>query len=159
MPTGVLLALLSAAAGEGSALTGQREPARQVVFVCEHGSAKSLIASLWFNRLARERNLTLSSVSRGVEPDETVPAGVRENLRKDGLDVGDFTPARLTAADLAQAVSVVTIGADSPLFAGLGSASLERWSDIPPASTQYEASRDAMRQRIEALLERLVKNR
>jgi pimeloyl-ACP methyl ester carboxylesterase/protein-tyrosine-phosphatase len=138
---------------------GLREPARQVVFVCEHGSAKSLIASLWFNRLARERSLALSSVSRGVEPDETVPAGVRENLRKDGLDVGDLTPARLTVADLAETASVVAIGADSPLFAGLGPASLERWSDIPPASTQYEASRDAMRQRIEALLERLAKNR
>ena len=33
------------------------ESPQTVVFVCEHGNAKSLIASEWFNRLARARGL------------------------------------------------------------------------------------------------------
>ena len=47
-----------------------------VVFVCEHGSAKSMIAALWFNRLASEQGLPLQGVSRGVNPDAKV--GTRE---------------------------------------------------------------------------------
>lgn len=46
----------------------------------------------------------------------------------------------------------------SPLFDSAAKTP-ERWDDIPPASTNYEASRDAMRQRIEALLDRLARAR
>jgi len=32
-------------------------PDSQVLFVCEHGNVKSLMASSYFNQLARERHL------------------------------------------------------------------------------------------------------
>ncbi len=41
---------------------------RMVVFVCEHGSAKSVIAAAFFDKLARERGLTLRAVARGTQP-------------------------------------------------------------------------------------------
>lgn len=130
------------------------EPATQVLFVCEHGSVKSLIASEWFNRMARERGLPLRAVSRGVEPDAAVPAGVAENLRKDGFPVAGLAPRRLEKSDVDRASHIVAIGVDSPLLAQ-AKAPVEKWSDIPPASTQYESSRDAMRERLEALFRTL----
>ncbi len=130
------------------------EPATQVLFVCEHGSVKSLIASEWFNRMARERGLPLRAVSRGVEPDASVPAGVAENLRKDGFPVASLAPRRLEKSDVDRAGHIVAIGVDSRLFAQ-ARAPVEKWSDIPPASTQYESSRDAMRERLEALFRTL----
>jgi arsenate reductase (thioredoxin) len=132
------------------------QPARpsQVVFVCQHGVVKSLIATEWFNRLAKERNLTVRAVSRGVEPGEAVPAAVKEGLKQDGFDVGSFKPKELTKADFAGAIEVVALGVESPLF-GDAPVAVERWKDIPPATTQYAASRDVMRQRIEALLKKL----
>ena len=36
----------------------------RVVFVCEHGTVKSVMAALWFNRLATERKLPFRAVSR-----------------------------------------------------------------------------------------------
>jgi protein-tyrosine-phosphatase len=62
-----------------------------VVFVCEHGSAKSVVAAANFNRLAGERGLGLRAVSRGTDPDaEIAPnaeAGLRAvPLRKSGRD-------------------------------------------------------------------------
>jgi arsenate reductase (thioredoxin) len=133
------------------------EPAAPVLFVCEHGSVKSLIASEWFNRMARERGLPLRAVSRGVEPDAGVPAGVAENLRKDGFPVASLAPRRLEKSDIDGASHIVAIGADSPLFAQ-AKAPVERWSDIPPASTQYETSREAMRKRLEALFRTLAED-
>ena len=44
-----------------------------VVFVCEHGSVKSLVAQEWFNRRAKERGLAVRAVSRGITPDASVP--------------------------------------------------------------------------------------
>jgi len=37
-----------------------------VVFVCEHGSAKNVIAAAYFNKLAKEQNLKMQAVSRGT---------------------------------------------------------------------------------------------
>ena len=45
-----------------------RQPAT-VVFVCLHGSVKSVMAAAHFNRIAKERQLPFVAVARGVEPD------------------------------------------------------------------------------------------
>ena len=62
------------------------EPAR-VVFVCEHGSVKSLIGMVYFNRSAQERGLPYRAVARGTVPEPTVPGPVREGLHAAGFDV------------------------------------------------------------------------
>jgi hypothetical protein len=43
----------------------------QVLFVCEHGNVKSLMAVSYFNQLAQERRLPFRAVSRGTAPDST----------------------------------------------------------------------------------------
>jgi protein-tyrosine-phosphatase len=48
-------------------LTPQRPP--EIVFVCEHGAAKSVIAAAWFNRLATERGLLERAIYRGASRD------------------------------------------------------------------------------------------
>jgi arsenate reductase len=134
---------------------GETRPREQtVVFVCEHGSAKSLIAAEWFNRMAREKKVAVRAVSRGVSPDATVPAWVVQELARDGFSVEGFTPRALARDDVTGAARIVTIGAKSPLFTG--ARALERWDDIPPASTSYAASRDRLRERIQALLAALA---
>lgn len=45
-----------------------------VVFVCEHGAAKSLIASAYFNTLAAERGLCARATFRGVDPKDALSA-------------------------------------------------------------------------------------
>src|SRR5215813_9354941 len=39
---------------------------RAVVFVCEHGAAKSVIATAYFNKLAAERGLAYRATFRGT---------------------------------------------------------------------------------------------
>ena len=73
-----------------------QEPAPTIVFVCEHGSAKSVIAAAHFNRLAEEKGLPYRAVSRGVQPDEAIPDGVKSGLRGDGLDVSSWKPKSST---------------------------------------------------------------
>lgn len=141
MPVALILGGLMAAPGP--------QPAGTILFVCEHGSAKSVVAAAHFNRIAAARGLPFRAVSRGTAPDaEMAPAAV-EGLLGDGLKPDDPAPTRLEQADLDAAVRVVTF---CPLPTGLQARSpVERW-EVPPVSTEYAASREALLVRIERLL-------
>jgi protein-tyrosine-phosphatase len=123
-----------------------------VIFVCLHGNAKSLIAREWFGRLAAERGVAAHAVARGLEPENPVPAAIVERLGRDGSDVSGFEARPLVPADVAGASRVVLIGVEPPSWLAGSGPIVERWDGIPPASEGYEASRDAMRTRIEKLL-------
>lgn len=134
--------------------TGQamdREPV--VLFVCEHGSAKSTVAAAYFNRLAKERGVKLRAISRGTNPDPEVAPKALKGLEADGLASGAAKPQLLSAADTAGAVRVVTFCELPKDFKT--SAPVERWDDIPPVSEDYGRSRAAIVERIKRLLEEL----
>jgi protein-tyrosine-phosphatase len=65
---------------------------QKVAFVCLHGSAKSLIAAEYFNRIAIEKNLPLRATTSGSEPDNEVPENVVAGLKRRGIDVGQVPP-------------------------------------------------------------------
>jgi protein-tyrosine-phosphatase len=151
---GSLVGLVMASGHSAVPVTSPSTPPT-VVFVCEHGSAKSLLAASLFERMARERGVTARAISRGIHPDPAVPELVVRALGTDGFDVGAFRPQPLKAADIAGSVRVVAIGADlGPLAAEAGSR-LVHWDGVPPFSTGYaEARRDLVR-RIDRLLREL----
>jgi protein-tyrosine-phosphatase len=133
-----------------AAVAGEGPP--QVVFVCAHGNVKSLIASVWFDRLAAERGIAARSTARGLTPENPVPALVAERLRSEGSDVAGYEARGLAAADVEGAAHLVLIGVEAPSWARRDGLTVHTWDGIPPASERYEASRDAMRARIEEML-------
>src|SRR5258705_12607867 len=58
-----------------------------VVFVCEHGAAKSVIATAYFNKLAAERGLPFRATFRGTAPQEELSVRAVEGLKADGLSI------------------------------------------------------------------------
>jgi arsenate reductase (thioredoxin) len=139
--------------------SGPKPATPRVVFVCEHGNVKSLIAREWFNRLAASRGLAVLSISRGLRPEAGVPPSIAASLQGDGFDVRSFEARALVAADLDHASQVVLIGAEPPVWLGRTRVPVERWEGIPAASESYRSSRDALRSRIEALLDVLAGRR
>lgn len=132
--------------------------AAQVLFVCEHGNVKSLMAASYFNELAHARALPFRAVSRASAPDsDTVPDFVRSQLSADGFDVSTFRPEAVSTADLSASQIVITIGTDLPASA-VGISNLEQWNDIPPASSDFQRSSAALKSRITELLERLQRD-
>jgi protein-tyrosine-phosphatase len=126
-----------------------------VVFVCEHGSAKSLVAASLFERMAREQGVEARAISRGTAPDPSVPPAVVEALRADGFDVSSFRPQALTSADVAGATHVVAIGVDLGTLGAKAGPRALRWDGVPPVSTSYPEARRDLVARIERLLEEL----
>ena len=125
-----------------------------VVFVCLHGSAKSLIAAEHLTRLARARGVSLRGESLGLEPDPEVPVHVVSGLAADGVDVRGYIPRLASPDSLADATRIVSFGCD------LGSlvpraTNVERWDGLPMVSDGYASARDAIVARVEALFDDL----
>ena len=128
----------------------------QVLFVCQHGNVKSLMAASYLNQLAAARGLRLRAISRGSAPDSnTVPPPIVAGLRTDGVDVSEFRPAAVSAADLAASEWIVMIGTGLPTDVDAPAVNLERWDDVPAASVNYAAARDSLKAHVQQLLERM----
>lgn len=135
-------------------MTDSTDEQRQtVLFVCLHGSAKSVIAAEYFNRGARKRGLAYIAESAGVEADPEVPQAVVAALGRDGFDVHDHTPQPMTAETLARAGRVISLGCMLPMQAA--SVRQEMWEDLPMVSDGYDVARDAIVDRVDRLLDSL----
>ena len=60
---------------------------KAVVFVCEHGAAKSVVATAYFNKLAAERGLPFRATFRGTAPQDNLSVRAVEGLKADGVTV------------------------------------------------------------------------
>ena len=136
----------------------QAQTTKKIVFVCEHGAAKSVIAATEFQRMAKDRGLNFEIVSRGTVPDAEFAPGVRAGLRADGLDAGPGNPVKVSKQDLAGATKVVSFGPDLSSLLPQGAKSLD-WSATPSPSKDYRVARDYVRQQLRGLLEEIEKER
>jgi arsenate reductase len=131
------------------------QPAPQtVLFVCEHGAAKSVVAAAHFNRVAAERGLPFRAVSRGTVPDPSVPGAISTGLENEGLAVPpSFSPALVTGGDVDAAARIVTFDLTLPMSAD--ASRLTRWDRLPAFSDGYGPASHAIAARVEALVSEL----
>jgi protein-tyrosine-phosphatase len=125
-----------------------------IVFVCLHGSVKSQMAAAHFNRIASERGLPFTAISRGIEVDTSIPTRIRDGLNLDGLAPTDDIPIGLTADEAGRATKVVAF--DTVPEARRGTSEVTYWSDVPPATKDYAAARDVIVRHIDTLVPTLV---
>jgi len=71
-----------------------------VLFLCPHGAAKSVLASAYFQRAAKERGLNVRVDAAGTEPDPAVSQAVADHLRENGYEVPVKKPRKVTGQDL-----------------------------------------------------------
>jgi len=144
----------------GVAVNGQKQDDSKgtdqtpvIVFVCEHGAAKSVVAAAHFNKLARERGLNLRAIARGTNPDKEIAPKAALGLQTDGLTSSESAPKRISKADLTNARRVVTfclLPDDYP-----GEVKVENWDGVPPMDEDYGKARDWLVERVNRLLEEL----
>jgi len=111
-----------------------------IIFVCEHGAAKSILAAAYFNKLAQERNLSLHAIARGTHPDEELSPITVAGLHEDGLTPNESVPQKLSLEEIESAQQIIAFCELSSEFKQ--KVKIEQWSDIPPVSENYEKARD-----------------
>src|SRR5881296_2455265 len=112
MLNALMLLLGFVVSGAQPQATGGREPT--VVFVCEHGAAKSVIATAYFNKLAAERGLSYRATFRGTSPQAELSQRTVEALRRDGVIVPAGKPTAIVDADVDSATHIFAIGCSLP---------------------------------------------
>ena len=149
----VLVPLLGA-----TTLPAQQESktaAPKIVFVCEHGAAKSVVAAKELEKLARERGISIQAVSRGRTPDPDIPLVVRTGLKADGIEIGTMKPVQVKPEDLRDAARVISFGPDLSAVAGQ-KVRVEDWSATPDVSGNFPAARDYIVKRLQTLLDQIA---
>jgi arsenate reductase (thioredoxin) len=139
--------------GQAQDAEKQAEQTPVVIFVCEHGAAKSILSAALFNKLAVERRLNLRAIARGTNPDPEISPKVARGLEADGLVASEPAPKKISKADLISARRVITFCAlpdDYP-----GGVQVENWDDVLPAIEDYGKARDKLTERMNRLLEEL----
>ena len=124
-----------------------------VVFVCEHGTVKSVLAMAWFERLAREAGLPYRAISRGTAPDAALPAFMLDGLRRDGFQLAGFVPKPLSKEDIDSASVVVSL--DAPDVVRLSQRPFLQWNGMPSVSANFANGRDAIKRQVEQLVDSL----
>jgi protein-tyrosine-phosphatase len=127
---------------------------KTIMFVCLHGSVKSQMAAAHFNRIAKERGLPYTAISRGIEADSSIPTRIRDNLNQDGLEPLNDVPQPLTPSEASGAVKVIAFDAVPDDKRGV--AEVNYWSDVPPATKDYAAARDVIVHHIDNLVPALA---
>lgn len=133
-------------------------PMQTVLFVCEHGAAKSVIAAAYFDKLARERGLPYRAVFRGSSPDLDLSPATRAGLTKDGFDVRTWSPALVPSSDVQVAAQVVVFATEVPGRTAAGT-KVREWNDVPAIGDGYDAASRDIRARVERLIDQLAPKR
>jgi arsenate reductase (thioredoxin) len=132
-------------------VNGQKQ---KVVFVCEHGAAKSVIAANYFNKLAAERGLNYEAVCRATVPDSTLNPGTRNGLKSDNI-TQNKNPQKLTLTDTINVKQIILF---TPAPENFKTATpIEDWSSTRNIDGTYQQRRDAIIKKINALLDSLEK--
>ncbi|MCK1515981.1 hypothetical protein IVB22_26160 [Bradyrhizobium sp. 190] len=112
------------------------------------------MAAAHFNRVARERGLPFTAVSRGIQVDGSIPTRIRDGLSLDGLEPVNDVPLELTSG---QAEAAIRVLAFDPVSGDRrGTSEVTYWSDVPLPTTDYTAARDVIIGHIDALVPSLI---
>jgi arsenate reductase (thioredoxin) len=150
--------------GQGSASAQETRPSNgrnqartdtQVLFLCPHGAAKSVLASAYFQRAAKERGLSVRVNSAGIEPQENLAPVVVEHLRKNGYQLPVTKPRAVTRQDVESADVVISIGCDLGNLPVDGK-KLQKWDDVPGPSEDFAGADKIIRQHVNALVDSLI---
>ena len=121
---------------------------RTILFVCEHGAGRSTIAATYFNKIAEKQGLKYHAIFRGVDPQEALGKSTKDGLIKDGVNVTNLIPTKLSKNDINNAYKVITL--DVTLPDTLNKADIT-WTGIQMAGN-YDISKTQIALKVDSLI-------
>jgi arsenate reductase (thioredoxin) len=150
-----VLLLPLASSGQDARDVAGKEKMPEILFVCEHGAAKSVIAAAYFDKLAKERGLKYRAVFRGTNPDPTLAPAAENGLKGDGLSTRGWKPEIVTKKDMDEALRIVALGCALPGKDAFAE-KVEEWNDISSVSQNYQVARDEIVRKVQSLVDDLA---
>lgn len=128
---------------------------KTIVFVCEHGSAKSVIAATYFNKLAKEKNIPWQAVARGTDPDLEISPKTKILLASEGLLDSTFIPQRISQSDVDLSKRVILF---YPLPETIQSGDKSvNWLEIQAVNEDFQRLKDDIVSKLTPLIDSLAR--
>ena len=128
-----------------------------LLFLCPHSAAKSVMAASLVNQHATAGGVELAARFAGFDPDAAVWPSVVALLDAHDLPLPAREPRRVTLDDIAWSDRVISLGCEpvdlDGLDVGSHATSLEVWDDVPLASENIERCFAAIATRVDRLIE------
>lgn len=132
---------------------------KPVLFVCVHNAGRSQMAEAFFNHLAVERGLEVRALSAGTAPGGQVNPMAAQAMEEVGISLAGHSPKLLTPEVAAASDRIITMGCGVEAdMCPAGTYISEDWGLPDPHGQSLQGVRpvrDAVRQRVEALLDEL----
>lgn len=144
-----ILAVAAAWIAQVSAPRAEGAGGKTIVFVCLHGVVNSQMAAAYFNKVAKDKGLPFTAVSRGIDLYRSVPTRIQDGLALDGLEPAN-TPLELTEEEAIRANRVLAF--DTIPAERKGDADVIYWSGVPIGIDDYETTRDEIGRRVDELV-------
>lgn len=136
---------------------------KPVLFVCIHNAGRSQMAEAFFNHLARERGLDFRAESAGTAPGERVNPMAAAAMEELGISLAGHSPKVMTPEMARESGRIITMGCGVEAdMCPAGTYISEDWGLPDPHGQgldQVRLVRDAVRERVEALLDELGSQR
>jgi arsenate reductase (thioredoxin) len=129
-----------------------------ILFVCEHGAARSTIASAYFNKIAMEKGLKYKAIFRATSPDTALTLATKKGLVEDGFDTKNMKPILVRQNDMNIANEIITFDCSLPSKDSLSN-KVSKWDGIPPISKDYKVARNEIVAKVQVLISDLRKKR
>jgi arsenate reductase (thioredoxin) len=126
---------------------------KKIIFVCEHGAGKSVIAASYFNKFAKEQMSITLAYYRGLFPEAKVSPAAAAGLTKDDLFDPSIKPQKLSFSDVVGADRVILF-TDLPPDYQIDNT--EDWSTIANVNAPYDLRRNSIVKKINELLDSLA---
>jgi arsenate reductase len=125
-----------------------------ILFLCPHAAAKSVLAMTYFEDLAARSGLNVTVANAGTEPDPAINPKVANYLKNEGFDLSGFVPSLLRDEHLETADIVVSMGCISADRVPVGTRFLD-WADVPMLSDDFQIARDCIYDHVVELMAEL----
>ena len=122
-----------------------------IVFVCEHGGARSTIASVYFNKMAQENQLSYQSIFRGLTPDSVITKETKKGLTEDEFETKSLSPTPLSEKDIDANTVFISLDCIPPPSYPM----YDSWKGIPMISEDYVKARSAILKCVNKLITEL----
>ena len=125
-----------------------------VLFVCQHGAAKSVLAAELLERKASELHVPIDVRAAGIDPSEAIADGLLTLFPDRADQLRGRRPRRVERGDVESASVTVTFNVESDELPAKPNRQLA-WDDIPAVSEDLASARDAIDRRVGELIARL----
>ncbi len=127
---------------------------KQVLFLCPHNAAKSVMATAYFNKRVGDLGAGARAFSAGTEPDEEVSPHVVTLLDGEGYGNLTYRPRKVSQVDVENADQIVSIGCVVSALPPTAQ-NIVQWDDISPPSRDLNGAWRQIKKRVDELIEQM----